>query len=92
MTLRERIALGAALIGFAAITAGVAGEFGPWWGCVAAGVLLVAASVALGLGDPAELAGEPELADEGDEGDEDWHVYKIRGTDDAGQGPTGGGR
>lgn len=89
MTLRERIALGAASGGFVSVVAGAA-HFGWWAGCVAAGVLLIGASVGLGTGDPAELpADEVEPVDPADE---EFRIYEIRGEDDAGQGPSGGGR
>lgn len=40
-----RIVLLAAIIGAAAIVAGVAGQFGPWWALIAGGVFLLAAAV-----------------------------------------------
>ena len=89
MTLRERIALGAASVGFVLVVAG-ASHWGWWWACGVAGVLLVGASVALGTGDPDELEVDTEHLGEPD--DEEWKVYEVRGEDDAGQGPGGGGR
>jgi len=91
MTLRERIALGAACVGFVLVVAGAA-RFGWWAACVVAGVLLIAASVGLGTGDPAELLPVDDELVPVDPADEEFHIYEIRGTDDAGQGPGGGGR
>lgn len=40
-----RIVLLAAIIGAAAIVAGVAGQFGPWWALMVGGVFMLAGAV-----------------------------------------------
>lgn len=40
-----RIVLLAAIIGAAAVVAGVAGQFGPWWALMVGGVFILAAAV-----------------------------------------------
>lgn len=75
MTVREKTAVLAAVVGAVALVAGAYGFLGWPGAAVVTGVLALAAAWALGTGDPTELPAPS---------DEEWQVYQIREGDEPG--------